>query len=70
MNGEELFQLSKDTLDQFTNENESTRIHALLAQQKQLSGVRISFLLMMMIDSIFVSSTSINRKICLTNHRF
>jgi hypothetical protein len=45
MNGQELFQLSKDTLDQFTNEAESTRVHALLLQQKQLSGVKTFFLI-------------------------
>ncbi len=43
MNGEELFQLSKNTLDQFTNETESAKIYALISQQKQLSGVRIFF---------------------------
>ena len=41
MNGQDLFQLSKTTLDQLTNENESARIYALLLQQKQLSSVRI-----------------------------
>ncbi len=49
INGQELFQLSKDTLDQFTDEAESNRIHALLSKQKQLSGVRIC-LLSIMID--------------------
>ncbi len=44
MTGEELFQLSKHTLDQFTNEIESTRLYTLLSQQKQLSGVRTYFL--------------------------
>ena len=39
MNGDELFQLSKHTLNQFTNETESARVYALLSQQKQLSGV-------------------------------
>ncbi|CAF3092264.1 unnamed protein product [Rotaria socialis] len=38
MNGKELFQLTKSGLDRFTNEQESARIYALLAQQKQLSG--------------------------------
>ncbi|CAF4292185.1 unnamed protein product [Rotaria sp. Silwood2] len=40
MNGEELFQLTKSTLDQFTNEHESARVYALLSQQKQLAGHR------------------------------
>ncbi|CAF0853809.1 unnamed protein product [Rotaria sordida] len=40
MNGEELFQLTKSTLDQFTNEHESARIYELLLQQKQLAGYR------------------------------
>jgi hypothetical protein len=40
MNGQELFKLSKNILDQFTNETESNRIYALLLQQKKLSGVR------------------------------
>ncbi|CAF4833581.1 unnamed protein product [Rotaria sp. Silwood1] len=40
MNGEELFQLSKSTLDQLTNEHESARVYALLSQQKQLAGYR------------------------------
>ena len=44
MNGQELFQLSKDTLDHFTDEAESNRVHALLTKQKQLSGVRMYFL--------------------------
>ncbi|CAF0730375.1 unnamed protein product [Adineta ricciae] len=38
MNGERIFQLSKDTLSTFTDEIESARIYALLLQQKQLSG--------------------------------
>jgi hypothetical protein len=45
MNGKELFQLSKTTLDQFTNETESSKIHALLSQQKKLSGVKFIFLI-------------------------
>jgi hypothetical protein len=43
MNGEQLFQVPKATLDQFTNETESARVYALLSQQKQLSGVRFYF---------------------------
>ena len=43
MNGEQLFQLTKTTLDQYTNETESARVYALLSQQKQLSGVRFHF---------------------------
>jgi hypothetical protein len=50
MNGKELFQLSKTTLDQFTNETESSKIHALLSQQKKLSGVKFVFLLMKFIS--------------------
>lgn len=42
MNGKEIFQLSKNTLDQFTNETESSKIHTLLLQQKKLSGVRFN----------------------------
>jgi len=39
MNGIEIFQLSKNTLDQLTNPEESARIFSLLSQQKKLSGV-------------------------------
>lgn len=49
MNGRELFQLSKSTLDQLTNETESARVYALLSQHKQLSGVSLLFLLMTII---------------------
>ncbi|CAF3848814.1 unnamed protein product [Adineta steineri] len=40
MNGQQLFELSKSTLDGFTNETESARMYALLAQHKQLSGFK------------------------------
>jgi hypothetical protein len=66
MNGEELFQLSKNTLDQFTNETESARIYKLLSQQKKLSGVRILFLRFL---QSFTSFSSIDLEISLTNHR-
>lgn len=39
MNGKELFDLTKHALDELTDENESNRLYAQLAQQKQLSGV-------------------------------
>ena len=62
MNGEELFKLSKDTFNQFTNETESARIYALLYQQKQLSGVRIDIFLVIIL-SIYISFPSINPEI-------
>jgi len=70
MNGEELFQLSKNTLDQFTNETESAKIYALISQQKQLSGVRIFFLINNYYYYIFTSLSSIEIEIRLTDHRF
>ncbi|UJR33285.1 hypothetical protein I4U23_020737 [Adineta vaga] len=38
MNGKQLFELPKHTLDTYTNETESARIYALLSQHKQLAG--------------------------------
>jgi len=63
MNGKELFQLSKSTLDRFTNETESAKIYALLSQQKQLSGVRFIFLLMIIIKFSLLFLVSIWRYI-------
>ena len=44
MNGKDLFELSKQALDGLTDESESAKLYALLAQQKQLSGVSDAFL--------------------------
>lgn len=41
MNGNDLFQLSKNTLDQLTNPEESARVFSLLSQQKKLSGYQL-----------------------------
>lgn len=57
MNGEEIFKLSKNELDRLTNEHESARVYALLAQQKQLSGVRfIHLLFVCMLIKIYIFS--------------
>ena len=39
MNGDQLFHMTKSELDQLTNDEESAKLYALLAQQKQLAGV-------------------------------
>ncbi len=74
MNGNDLFQLPKTTLDQFTNETESARVYALLAQHKQLSGVSLFFLLrtIRILESIFQyqSIDMFERSPKLTNSRF
>lgn len=69
MTGEELFQVSKATLDQFTDETESARIYSLLSQQKKLAGVRLFFLLLF-IRKFSISFSSINPQTRRINHLF